>query len=133
VKEGVHEANLHVLPQRTLVDSKATIGRRVKLSDSVGAICLSHIATRTWKNYNLKPAMRTKAMDDNLVSSLRMDKQALTVSTLSEEGDDREYWRRATPDERLLALEFMRQVCYGYDACAARLQRLLTVAQLGER
>jgi hypothetical protein len=71
-------------------------------------------------------------MDDDLVASLRMDRRTLTVSTLSEEGDDRDYWRRATADERLLALEFMRQVCYGYDPSTARLQRLLTVAQLGE-
>jgi hypothetical protein len=70
-------------------------------------------------------------MDDNLVQSLRMDRSALSLSTLSAEGDDREYWRRATPDERLLALEFMRQVTYGYDPSTTRLQRLLTVAQLG--
>ncbi|MBI3463700.1 MAG: hypothetical protein HY000_11685 [Planctomycetes bacterium] len=63
---------------------------------------------------------------------MRMDRNALTISTLSEEGDDREHWRRATPDERLLALEFMRQVCYGYDPSTTRLQRVLTIARLGD-
>jgi len=60
-----------------------------------------------------------------------MDKGSLSVTGLADESDERLFWGRQSPHERLRALEFLRQVCYGYDPAAARLQRLLTVAQLG--
>ena len=69
--------------------------------------------------------------EGDLIGSMKMDRSALTISSLSEEGDDRAYWRQATPDERLLALEFMRQVCNGYNPLTDRLQRLLTITELG--
>lgn len=40
------------------------------------------------------------------------------------------YWHSRTPQERLWALELMRQEAYGYDPCAARLQRVLEIVQL---
>lgn len=68
-----------------------------------------------------------------LLSSFKMDKTAFSVGSLSDESDERAYWAAKTPQERLAALEFLRAVNYGYDPSTARLQRLLTVAQLGER
>lgn len=62
----------------------------------------------------------------------RMDKTAFTVADLHQESDEVEYWRTKTPAERLQALEFMREAMYGHDDTRARLQRVLTVAQLGE-
>ncbi|OHB85161.1 MAG: hypothetical protein A2V98_25590 [Planctomycetes bacterium RBG_16_64_12] len=61
-----------------------------------------------------------------------MDKTAFSVASLADESDERAFWAAKTPQERLAALEFLRVVSYGYDPLAARLQRLLTVAQLGE-
>jgi hypothetical protein len=40
-----------------------------------------------------------------------------------------EYLHCATPDERLKAAEFMRQIAYGYDACSAIFQRVLEFAE----
>jgi hypothetical protein len=65
-----------------------------------------------------------------LLDAYKIDKTALSVAVLGEE-DEGAYWERQTPHERLRALEFMRQVCYGYDPAAARLQRLLEVTELG--
>ncbi|HEX8236841.1 MAG TPA: hypothetical protein VF600_12865 [Abditibacteriaceae bacterium] len=65
----------------------------------------------------------------DIVTTARMDKTVLEVGTLSEQGDDREYWAGKTPLERLEAVEFMRQVMYGYNPSTTRLQRVLTVAQ----
>jgi len=48
---------------------------------------------------------------------------------LSEEGDDRAYWQSKTPAERLLALEIMRQIVYGYDPTTTRLQRVLEITR----
>ena len=61
-----------------------------------------------------------------------MDKTVFSIGTLEEQGDDREYWASKTPAERLQAVEFMRQVMYGYDPATERLQRVFTIAQQPE-
>lgn len=68
-----------------------------------------------------------------LIDSLRMDKTVFSIGTLEEQGDDREYWASKTPAERLQALEFMRQVMYGYDPDTTRLQRIFTIAHRPQR
>jgi hypothetical protein len=55
----------------------------------------------------------------------------LDISDLPD-STDREYWLRATPEERLLALELMRRAKYGNEACTARMKKVLTIAQLGD-
>jgi hypothetical protein len=67
-----------------------------------------------------------------LVQSARMDKTALTITTLTGEPSDRDFWLSKTSEERLAAVELLRAINYGYDPATARLQRVLTVAQLGE-
>jgi hypothetical protein len=63
------------------------------------------------------------------LESIRMDKTAFTVVRLGDESGDREYWWAQTPRRRLEALEFMRQVAFGYNPATARLQRVLEVAE----
>ncbi|MBM4082401.1 MAG: hypothetical protein FJ278_22035 [Planctomycetes bacterium] len=67
------------------------------------------------------------------LASIRIDKTAFSVASLSDESDERRYWLSKTPHERLEALELMRQAIYGYDPSSARLQRVLEVAQLAPR
>lgn len=59
----------------------------------------------------------------------RLDKTALRVISLNEEGDDRAFWATKTPAERLAALEYLRQVIYGYDSTSEGLQRVLTITE----
>ena len=66
----------------------------------------------------------------NTIDTFKIDKGALSVISLSEESDDKEYWHAKTPQERLEAVELMRQINYGYDPTTIRLQRVLEVAQL---
>jgi hypothetical protein len=40
------------------------------------------------------------------------------------------YWHSRTPQERLCALELMRQEAYGYDPTTVKLQRVLEIVQL---
>lgn len=64
------------------------------------------------------------------VDSARMDRSAFSVRSLSDEPDDKAYWKSKTPLERLEALELMRQIIYGYDPATTRLQRVFEVAEL---
>jgi hypothetical protein len=64
------------------------------------------------------------------MDSLRLDRRAFRVDSLSGESDEKAYWKAKTPLERLENLEFMRQIDYGYDPAAARLQRVLEVVEL---
>jgi len=63
----------------------------------------------------------------------RLDRSTLTVASLEEGSDERAYWWSRTPGERLLALETARQIIYGYDPAATRLQRILEITQLERR
>ena len=58
-----------------------------------------------------------------MTPTLKMDKTAFSVCSLTDaadESDEKAYWREQTPEQRLHALEFLRQVMYGYDPSADR-------------
>src|SRR5271167_329306 len=60
------------------------------------------------------------------METLRLDKTAFTVVSLHDaDAADKAYWAAQSPRFRLEALEFMRQVAYGYDPITARLERVL--------
>jgi hypothetical protein len=63
----------------------------------------------------------------------RIDKSTLVVTSVTDSPSDAQFWITKTPGERLAALEFMRQVMYGYDPITARLQRVLTVTERSSR
>jgi hypothetical protein len=65
--------------------------------------------------------------DDNIQ---RMDKSFFSIVALSEDSDEKEYWLSRSSQERLQALELMRQGVYGYDPVTARLQRVFSVTKL---
>lgn len=70
-----------------------------------------------------------------MTPAFTMDKAAFSVCSLSdasEEADEKAFWQTQTPEQRLQALEFLRQVMYGYDPFTARLQRVLTITQRTE-
>jgi hypothetical protein len=63
----------------------------------------------------------------------RLDKTVFSFKTFAEaEADDIDYWLSKTPQERIEALEYMRRWAYGDDQVDARLQRVYTIAKLGE-
>ncbi|MCA9981960.1 MAG: hypothetical protein KDD89_14050, partial [Anaerolineales bacterium] len=57
----------------------------------------------------------------------RLDKTMLQVTTLTDEDEERLYWQQQTPMQRLMALEQMRQIIYGYDPATTRLQRVFAI------
>lgn len=60
----------------------------------------------------------------------KIDQTAFSVGSLFDESDEKAYWLSKTPHERLEAIEFMRQILYGYDPSSTRLQRVLTITEL---
>ena len=66
----------------------------------------------------------------SIVDSVKMDKTVFSVGSLFDPSDEKAYWLSKTPEERLEALEIMRQIAYGYDPATERLQRVLEIAQL---
>jgi hypothetical protein len=65
----------------------------------------------------------------DLVSSTRMDKTVISIGNLRDPDDAKTFWTHRPPEERLAAVELMRQILYGYDPSTTRLQRVLSVAQ----
>ena len=67
-----------------------------------------------------------------VIDTFRVNKGTLSVLSSFEEADaaDKAYWHSKTPQERLEAIELMRQINYGYNPTTERLQRVLEIAEL---
>lgn len=64
------------------------------------------------------------------LKDVKIDRTAVTVFSTFRDADDadRHYWQERSPDERLLALELMRQSAYGYEySTSRRLQRVFEI------
>ena len=58
----------------------------------------------------------------NAVDAVRLDRSAFPIGSLTDDREELEYWRAKSPEERMEALELMRQIIYGYDPATTRLQ-----------
>ncbi len=66
--------------------------------------------------------------------SIRLDKTAFSVISLHDaDADVKAYWKAQSPRARLEALEFMRQVIYGYDPITDRIERVFEVIRRPSR
>ncbi len=65
----------------------------------------------------------------DILNSLKIDKTAFAVASLSDPSDEKAYWLAKSPYERLEAVELMRQIIYGYNPATTRLQRVFAIAQ----
>ena len=64
------------------------------------------------------------------MTNASMDKSQFSVTTFAGAADDdRAYWLLLTPQQRLAALERMRQINYAYNPATDRIQRTLEVAE----
>jgi hypothetical protein len=54
----------------------------------------------------------------------KLQKDAFSVTSLFDKSDEKSYWLSKTPYERLEAVELMREIIYGYNPSATRLQRI---------
>lgn len=58
-----------------------------------------------------------------------MNKKIFQITSIRD-GNDRDYWKQKSYEERLEALELLRRIIFGYDPSTARLQRTITITQL---
>ena len=65
-------------------------------------------------------------MDKDL---LRIDRKVFSVVLMSEIEKDLTYWLSKTPEEPIEAVEFLRQLIFGYDPATERLQRVFETAE----
>ena len=63
------------------------------------------------------------------ILELRLDKTKISVSNSFDNSDEKEYWLSRTPQERLLHVERLRRISYGYDENSGGLQRILEIAE----
>ncbi len=59
----------------------------------------------------------------------KLYRTAFSVGSVFDESDEKEYWLSKTPDERLEAVEIMRQIVYGYDPSTTRIQKVIEIAE----
>jgi hypothetical protein len=62
-----------------------------------------------------------------------LDKTRLTVSSLDEFTEEKEYWMSRRKAERLNAIEINRRMVYGTDRTTSRFQRILETDELTRR
>jgi hypothetical protein len=63
----------------------------------------------------------------------RVDRSIVSVGSAFGESDEKAFWLSRTPLERLEALEYMREIAFGYDPTTSRLQRVLEIAEFPPR
>jgi len=59
----------------------------------------------------------------------KVDRSYFKISGLEDKSDETAFWQSKTPQERLEAIEIMRQIIYGYNPSTTRLQRVFEIAQ----
>jgi hypothetical protein len=61
--------------------------------------------------------------------SMKLNKKAISTGRLTEESDEKAYWLSKSPNERVMAIETMRRIIYGYNPSSERFQRILEITQ----
>lgn len=69
------------------------------------------------------------------MDTYKLDRTALSIINTDARDPLQEtyFWLDKSPQERWVAVEFLRQVAYNYDPASARLQRVLTISQRLQR
>lgn len=66
-------------------------------------------------------------MEDIL--EIRLDKTKISFTDSFDNKDEKEFWWSRTPQERLLHVERLRRIAYGYDENSEGLQRVLEIVE----
>ena len=61
--------------------------------------------------------------------TFQFDKNSFVTTHSEQNSSDAEFWQSRLPEERILAVEFLRQSIFGYDPTTERLQRFFETAE----
>lgn len=61
--------------------------------------------------------------------TFQFDKNSFETTASDQNFSDVEFWLSKSPEERFLAVEFLRQSIFGYDPITERLQRFFETAE----
>lgn len=64
------------------------------------------------------------------MNRIKLDKKTFEICDLKDVKSDLNYWLAKTPEERISAIEIMREINYGYNPAIDRLQRFFEIAEL---
>lgn len=68
----------------------------------------------------------------SLLDTMKMDMAVLSTASPFDESDEAEYWRGQSHRPGMEALEFLRQVMYGYSHLTDRIPRVIDVIKRAE-
>jgi len=60
----------------------------------------------------------------------KLNKKVFDFIDLKNKKNEYKYWLDKAPDDRILAIEMLRKINYGYDLATERLQRIFEFAEL---
>lgn len=63
------------------------------------------------------------------VLDISIDRTKISFSDSFDNSEEKEYWLSRTPEDRLLHVERLRRIAYGYDENSEGLQRVLEIAE----
>jgi hypothetical protein len=61
--------------------------------------------------------------------SMKLNKKAISTGRLTDASDEKAYWLSKSPNERIMAIETMRRIIYGYNPSSEGFQRVLEITQ----
>ncbi len=64
------------------------------------------------------------------MNQIKLDKKTFEIRDLKDVKSDLNYWLSKTPEERISAIEILREINYGYNPATDRLQRFFEIAEL---
>ncbi len=64
------------------------------------------------------------------MNQIKLDRKTFEIRDLKDLQSDLNYWLSKTPEERISALEILREINYGYNPATDRLQRFFEIAEL---
>jgi hypothetical protein len=66
------------------------------------------------------------------MKNMKLNKKVLRIISITDDVDDKSYWLKKKPQERIAFIEFLRKINYGKDATSSRLQRFFEIAELSQ-
>ena len=69
-------------------------------------------------------------ISNGTMDNIKLDKTMFEIQDLNDSKNDLAYWLSKSPEERIAAIEIMREINYDYNPATDRLQRIFEIVEL---